>query len=119
MAYNKKPMSENEKKAKLTALKDANKTASNAMRDNMTSYGKKDSPELKKHVKSMSDDSKIDFKNDSESIKDPTHYGNVVGRHISDEDIDCEPESDSKYNIDELDARIRDLMEQKHKIMRK
>lgn len=112
----KKIMTENEKKAKLTALKDANKTASNAMRDNISKY--KDSKELKTHVKDMSEDTKHDFKNDSDSIIDPTRRGNVVGRHISDENID-ESVSDSEYNIDELDARIRELMEQKHKIMRK
>lgn len=112
MALPKKPMTETEKKAKLTALKDANKMAKDAM-----SSGLKDSKILKKHVKDMSDESEIDFKNDSDKIEDPTHYGNVIGRHISDENVEEQP-TDSSYNIDELDAQIRKLMEQKAKIFK-
>ena len=118
MAYGKKPMSDMEKKAKMTALKGANKEASNMMKESMQAYDKKDSPALKKHVKEMSDDTGIDFKNDSDSIKDPQRYGNVIGRHVSDENIEAEPEPDSVYDIDELDARIRRLMDQKSKLMK-
>lgn len=115
MAYSRKPLSENEKKAKLKVLGEANSMAKKAMSSSMKSYKYKDSPELKKHTKEMSDESGMDFKEDSDRIVDPTHYGNVVGRHVSDENIDCGV-SDSEYNLDELDAKIKKLMEQKAKI---
>lgn len=112
----KKPMTETEKKAKLTALKDAHKVATGALKDNISKF--KDSKELKKHTKDMSADIKHDLKNDSDSILDPTRYGNVLGRHVSDENIE-ESASDSEYNLDEIDAKIKHLMEQKHKLMGK
>lgn len=108
-----KKMTDLEKKAKMTVLKDANSAARKAMQDSVSKY--KDSKELKSHVKDMSEETGIDFKNDSDEIIDPTHNGNVVGRHISDENID-ESVSDSEYNIDELEAQIKKLMEQKSKI---
>ncbi len=112
MAYGKKPMTDNEKKAKLSVLKDAHKTASSALKDRVYKY--KDSKDLKKHVKDMSDESGIDFKGDSDKIVDPGMDGDVIGRHISDENIDhCD--TDSVYDIDEIDARIRDLVAQKEK----
>ena len=115
MAYGKKPMSDNEKKAKLTALRGAHSAATQAMKESISPKKEyKDSPELKKHVKEMSDDALHDFKNDSDKIVDPTHYGNVIGRHISDENIDC-GRSDSEYNIDEIDAKLKHLLEQKAK----
>jgi hypothetical protein len=108
MAYNKKPMSENEKKAKLKVLKDAHGMASKAMSESLS--GVKDSPELKKHVKQMSSESGIDFKGDSDKIVDPQHYGNVIGRHISDENIDCEKEP-SVYDIDEqIQMLMREIL---------
>lgn len=113
MAYGKKPMTENEKKAKLSVLKDAHKQASSALKGNLSKY--KDSKELKSHVKDMSKESGIDFKNDSDKIVDPGMDGDVVGRHISDENIDhCD--TDSVYDIDEIDARLKSLMAQKAKI---
>jgi hypothetical protein len=112
MAFSKKPLSDIEKKAKLTALRDANKTATDIMSGNL-----KDSKGLKSHVKSMSEEAGIDFKNDSDELKDPTHNGNVVGRHISDENIDKQQNA-STYNIDELDAEIKKLLEQKAKIFK-
>jgi hypothetical protein len=112
MAINKKPMTENEKKAKMAVLKDAHSTASGMMRDAMSGYKNSDSPQLKSHVKDMSKDSGIDFKNDSDKIVDPRHEGDVVGRHISDENDDVEPNSEmSVYDINaELERlqRIRD-----------
>ena len=64
MAYSKKPMTETEKKAKLTALKDAHKTATDVMTQSL--YGsKKDPKALKDHVKDMSDDAMHNFKDDS------------------------------------------------------
>lgn len=112
MKSQKKPLSDIEKKAKLTALKDANKAATDMMSSHL-----KDSKALKSHVKDMSKETNIDFKNDSDEIKDPTHNGNVVGRHISDENIDSQP-TDSTYNIDEIDAQLKHLMEQKAKIFK-
>lgn len=112
MAYGKK-MTENEKKAKITALKGANSMAKEAMKNGFSKY--KDSKELKSHVKEMSDESGIDFKGDSDKIVDPGMDGDVVGRHISDENIDhCETES--VYDINEIDAELKRLMEQKSKI---
>jgi cell division septal protein FtsQ len=113
MAYNKKPMTENEKKAKLTALKGAHSAATGAMKESMSSI--KDSPALKKHVAQMSKDTGMNLKNDSDSIADPMHQGNVVGRHISDENDDCEQDGHSVYDID---ARIQELMEQKSRMRR-
>jgi len=111
MAYGKK-MTETEKKAKLTALKGAHSMASEAMKKGYSDY--KDSKALKSHVKEMSDDTKIDFKNDSDNIVDPGMDGDVVGRHISDENIDhCETES--VYDINEIDAQLKHLLEQKAK----
>ena len=112
MAYGKKPMSENEKKAKLTALRGANSMAKEAMKSGYSKY--KDSKELKSHVKDISKESGIDFKNDSDNIVDPGMDGDVVGRHVSDENIDhCETES--VYDINEIDAQLKHLLEQKSK----
>jgi hypothetical protein len=110
-----RPMTETEKKAKLSVLKDAHKQASGMLKDNLSKY--KDSKELKSHTKQMSSDMKHDMKDDSDRIVDPGHDGDVVGRHISDENIDHD-ETDSVYDIDELDARIKMLLEQKAKIKR-
>lgn len=107
-----KKMNPLEKKAKMKALKEANSMAKQAMGEKYSKY--KDSPELKKHTKEMSDESGIDFKGDSDKVVDPTHYGNVIGRHVSDENIDCEPDS-STYNLDELEQRLAHLMEIKKK----
>lgn len=101
----KKPMTENEKKAKLTALKGAHSAASEAMRDSLKVQ--KDSPLLKKSVKRRSDESGIDFKGDSDKIVDPRHEGDVIGDHVSDENDDIEPNSEmSVYDIDEELARL-------------
>lgn len=98
MAYN------TEKEAKLKALKSINSSAKEAMSRNLK---KKDSPELKKHVKEMSDDALHDFKDDSDHITDPQMSGNVIGRHISDENEDCGPEDGmSVYDIDERLAKL-------------
>lgn len=114
MSYSKKSMTENEKKAKLTVLKDANKQADNMMKSALCGF--KDSSELKKHVKTMSDDSCIDFKNDSDKVEDPTKYGNVTGRHISDENIESRDNSKSVYDLGEIDAQLKKLMEQKKRL---
>lgn len=112
MAYGKK-MTETEKKAKLVALKGAHSMASEAIKGKYSKF--KDSKELKSHVKDMSKESGIDFKNDSDNIVDPGMDGDVVGRHISDENMDhCE--SDSVYDLNEIDAQIKHLMEQKSKL---
>lgn len=115
MADSKKPMTENEKKAKLSVLKDANKQASDAIKGKMQKF--KDSKQLKSHVKDMSDEAMYDFKNDSDSIVDPGHDGDVVGRHISDENMDHAGDQ-SVYDLEEIDARIKSLMEQKAKVMK-
>lgn len=108
----KRPMTENEKKAKLTALKEAHGMASSALKDNLS--GRKDSSELKKSVKSRSDESGIDFKGDSDSIVDPRHEGDVIGDHISDENDDIEPNSEmSVYDIDQELARLMKLRDQR------
>lgn len=115
MYSKKKPMTETEKKAKLTVLKDAHGQASSALKDKLSGY--KSSKELKSHTKEMSADMKHDLEDDSDHIVDPTHHGNVIGRHVSDEQIECEP-SDSDYNLEEIDARIRELVAQKEKAKR-
>lgn len=106
MAYNKKPMTENEKKAKLTALKGAHSAATGAMKDSLCIQ--KDSPQLKKHVKQMSAESGIDWKGDSDTVVDPRHEGDVVGRHISDENDDIEP--NSEMSVDDINAELERLM---------
>lgn len=110
-SYNKKPMSESEKKAKLSALKEANSMASGLMKDSLSRV--KDPNYLKKHVKDMSQDSGIDFKGDSDHITDPELEGDVIGRHISDENDVVETTQDlSSYDID---AQIEKLMAHKAK----
>lgn len=106
MAYSKKPMTENEKKAKLTALKGAHSAASGAMKNSLTSQ--KDSSQLKKHVSQMSSESGIDWKGDSDSIVDPNHEGDVVGRHISDENRDIDP--NSEMSVDDINEELARLM---------
>lgn len=114
MAYRKKPMSENEKKAKMSALKGAHSMATEAMKSGLKIQ--KDSPELKKSVKRRSDESGIDFKYDSDHIVDPRHEGDVIGDHISDENDDIEPNSEmSVYDIDEELARLMKMRDQKRK----
>lgn len=116
MAYSNKPLSENEKKAKMTALKSAHSMATDQMKQTITKgNGLKDSGDLKKHVKAMSAESGIDWKGDSDHISDPENQGNVIGRHISDENIDATPDDQSVYDID---ARIQELMEQKSRMRR-
>lgn len=112
MVYGKKKMTENEKKAKLSVLKDAHGQASAAMKEGLSSY--KDSKQLKKHVKDMSDEAGHDFKDDSDRIVDPGMDGDVIGRHISDENIDhCD--TPSVYDEESIDARIRELVALKEK----
>lgn len=108
MAYEKRKMSDLEKKAKMTALKGAHSSATDAMKQ---SLGKlKDPPDLKKHVSAMSKESGIDYKNDSDKIEDPQRSGNVIGRHISDENHDCPASSElSVYDIDLELERLQKL----------
>lgn len=105
-------MKETEKQAKLKVLKSINSQAKSMMSSKIKKQQdcEKDSPALKKHVKEMSDETDIDFKNDSDSITDPENEGNVVGRHISDENGDCCDEDLSVYDIDE---RLEKLMRKK------
>lgn len=112
MAQKKKEMTENEKKAKLAVLKDANKQASKAMAHSLSSQ--KDSKQLKDHVKTESAESKIDWKGDSDHIIDPRREGDVIGRHISDENDEIEPNSEmSVYDINEELARLMKLRDQR------
>lgn len=114
MASEKRKMTENEKKAKLTALKGAHSAATDAMKDSLKIQ--KDSPELKKSVKRRSDESGIDFKGDSDKIIDPRREGDVIGDHISDENDDIEPNSElSVYDIDEELARLMKIRDQRRK----
>jgi len=118
MAFQKKPMTENEKKAKLTALKGAHGEASKHMTQSLYAHNdRKDSKSLKDHVKEMTEDTGIDFKGDSDKIVDPQHEGNVIGRHISDENDDIETSADhSGYDpedADSIEARIQQLMKRK------
>jgi len=115
MAYGKK-LSDMEKKAKMTALKSAHETATEMMKSNLNGAKKQESPkltdppDLKKHTESMSKESGIDFKNDSDEIEDPQRDGNVIGRHISDANDDIEPSSDlSVYDIDLELERLQKL----------
>lgn len=111
---NKKPMTDSEKKAKLAALGEANSMASKIMKDSLSNA--KEPSYLKKHVKTMSSESGIDFKGDSDHITDPEEEGDVVGRHISDENDEVETTQDlSSYDID---LKIAKLMEQKAKMRR-
>ena len=101
-------MKDLEKQAKLGVLKNINSQAKKAMSSKLKKKEdcEKDSPALKKHVKEMSDETDIDFKNDSDSITDPENEGNVVGRHISDENGYCCDEDLSVYDIDERSERL-------------
>ena len=117
MAISKKPMTENEKKAKLTALKDANKQATDVMTQSL--YGsKKDPKALKDHVKDMTEDEGIDFKEDSNKIKDPKRLGEVVGRQVSYENATHSADDQSVYDPNDLnsvEARLEELMKLKRK----
>ena len=106
-------MKETEKEAKLKALKSINGVAKKAISGKLSKKDTKDSPALKKHVKEMSDETDIDFKGDSEHITDPENDGNVVGRHISDEEADCTPDDTSVYDIDQ---RLEQLMKKKQSL---
>lgn len=115
MAYSKKPMTDNEKKAKLTALKDAHKQASDVMCQSL--YGSKEDPKaLKDHVKDMTKDSGIDFKGDSDDITDPKRLGKVIGREVSHENATHSADDQSVYDPNDLnsvEARIQELMKMK------
>lgn len=114
MAYSKKPMTDNEKKAKLTALKDAHKAASDVMTQSLTP--RKDPKCLTDHVKQMSKDSGIDFKGDSDKVVDPMHIGRVVGRKVSVENEDTHADDTSVYDPNDLDSieyRLKELMDMK------
>jgi len=115
MAIQKKPMTPNEKKAKLTVLKDAHKQASDVMTQSL--YGsRKDPKELKDHVKDMSKESGIDFKGDSDDIIDPKRLGKVVGRQVSYENATHAADDQSVYDpndLNSIDERLKQLMELK------
>ncbi len=114
MALPKKPMTENEKKAKLTALKGAHKQASDVMTQSLTD--RKDPKALKDHVKNMSDESDIDFKGDSDHIVDPQRLGKVIGRQVSFENATHAADDSSVYDpndINSIDAHIERLMKMK------
>jgi DNA repair ATPase RecN len=115
MAFPKKPMTENEKKAKLTALKDAHKQASDVMTQSL--YGsKKDPKALKDHVKDMSDEAMHGFKNDSDNITDPKRLGKVIGRQVSYENASHSADDQSVYDPNDLNSieeRLKELMEMK------
>lgn len=115
MTMQKKPMSPNEKKAKLTALKDAHKTASDMMTQSL--YGSKQDPKvLKDHVKDMTKESGIDFKGDSDSIIDPKRLGKVIGREISHENATQAADDSSVYDpndLNSIEARLQELMKMK------
>lgn len=117
MAIPKKPMTDNEKKAKLTALKDAHKQASDVMTQSL--YGsKKDPKSLKDHVKDMTEDEGIDFKEDSDKIEDPKRLGKVVGRQVSYENATHSADDQSVYDpndLNSIEARLEELMKLKRK----
>lgn len=107
-------MSENEKKAKLTALKGAHKQASDYMTQSLT--GMKDPKSLKDHVKDMTEESGMDFKNDSDNITDPQRLGKVVGRQVSFENATHAADDSPVYDpndIDSIDEHINRLMKMK------
>lgn len=97
-------MADLEKQAKLKALKSLNSKAKDSMSKKLNEC--KDTDALKKHVKEMSEETDIDFKNDADKIQDPQHYGNVVGRHITDEDDCCDDDDLSVYDIDDKLERL-------------
>lgn len=114
MALPKKPMTDNEKKAKLTALKGAHKAASDVMTQSLTS--RKDPKMLKDHVKDMTDESKIDFKGDSDHVIDPQRLGKVVGRQVSYENATHSADDQSVYDPNDLNSieqRLKELMQMK------
>jgi DNA repair ATPase RecN len=115
MAQAKKPMNELEKKAKLTALKDAHKTATDVMTQSL--YGSKKDPKLlKDHVKDMTKESGIDFKGDSDSINDPKRLGEVIGREVSHENATHSADDQSVYDPNDLNSieeRLQMLMTMK------
>lgn len=114
MALPKKPMTEIEKKAKLTALKGANKSATDVMTQSLTD--RKDPKSLKNHVADMTKESAIDFKGDSDNIRDPQHLGKVVGREVSFENATHQADDTSVYDPNDLysvEARIKELMSMK------
>ena len=117
MALPKKPMTENEKKAKLIALKGAHKAASDVMSQSLTD--RKDPKSLKDHVKEMSDDAMHNFKDDSDKIVDPEHLGKVMGRQVSFENADSAADDSSVYDpndINSVDERIKKLMSMKKRV---
>lgn len=114
MALPKKPMSENEKKAKLTALKGAHKQASDYMTQSLTDM--KDPKSLKDHVKDMSEEAGYDFKNDSDKIEDPKKLGKVIGRQVSYENASHSADDSSVYDpndINSINEHINKLMKMK------
>jgi len=107
-------MTENEKKAKLTALKSAHKTASDVMTQSLTD--RKDPKSLKDHVKTMSKDAEYDFKNDSDKVVDPQHMGKSLGRKISFENEDTRADDASVYDpndINSVEAELEKLLKLK------
>lgn len=115
MAFPKKPMTSNEKKAKLTALKDAHKQASDVMTQSL--YGSKKDPKvLKDHVKDMTEESGIDFKGDSDDVIDPKRLGKVVGRQVSYENATHAADDQSVYDPNDLNSieeRLQELLKMK------
>lgn len=115
MALPKKPMTDNEKKAKLTALKGAHKAASDVMTQSL--YGSKQDPKvLKDHVKDMTEESGIDFKEDSDDIIDPKRLGKVIGREVSYENATHSADDQSVYDPNDLNSieeRLQELMKMK------
>lgn len=108
-------MTETEKQAKLKVLKSINSSAKQAMSGKLSKKKEdKDSPELKKHVKEMSEDTDIDFKGDIDHITDPELDGNVVGRHITDEDYD-----DSDLSVYDINDRLEKLIKRKQELKNK
>lgn len=107
-----KSMTENEKKAKLTALKDANKQASDIMKQSL--YGSKKDPKvLKDHVAEMTEDQGYDFKNDSDNVTDPKRLGKVIGREVSRENATHAADDQSVYDpndLNSIDNEINRLM---------
>lgn len=115
MAQPKKQLNEIEKKAKLTALKDAHKTASDMMTQSL--YGSKQDPKaLKDHVKDMTKESGIDFKGDSDDVIDPKRLGKVIGRQVSYENATHAADDSSVYDPNDLNSieeRLQELMKMK------
>jgi len=112
MALPKKPMSETEKKAKLSALKGAHKMASDVMTQSLTD--RKDPKSLKDHVAEMTKDSGIDFKNDSDEVIDPKRLGKVIGRQVSYENATHSADDQSVYDpndLNSIEARLQELMQ--------